>query len=76
VKVYAFEFCPCRWESDYGVVSLHLSKRGALKAMVTHKCNHVQEQRDQVLEYGKEWGKVVDIGWPESWRIREFEVLG
>jgi hypothetical protein len=46
---------------------------GAFKAMVAHKCH---EQLDQVLEYGKELGKVVDIGWPEAWRLREFEVLG
>ena len=32
--VYAFEWCPCQYDSSFGVQSLHDTKRGAFKAMV------------------------------------------
>jgi len=72
--VYAFEFCPCFHESEFGIVSMHKTKRGAFKALLAHKNQHWHDQRRQVLEYGKAWGKLVDVGWMELWRIKPYEL--
>lgn len=32
-KVYAIEYCDCIWESHYHPISLHKTKKGAVKAM-------------------------------------------
>lgn len=42
-RLYAYEFCSCRYESDFMVVSLHRTKAGAYKAMRTGKINHFNE---------------------------------
>jgi hypothetical protein len=35
MKIYAFEYCSCIYESTFGIQSLHMTKRGAYKAMRT-----------------------------------------
>lgn len=37
LRVYAALYCPCTYESDYGVLSLHFSKKEAQAAIDRHR---------------------------------------
>ncbi len=37
MKIYAAQYCECKYESDPGVILLHKSKRNALYACVKHR---------------------------------------
>ena len=46
MKVYAFEWCDCVYESAFGVVSLHDTKKGAYVAMRKRKLREAARERD------------------------------
>ena len=52
MKVFAAMYCPCTYESDYGVISLHSTEVGAQKAIDAHR-------RKQERRFGKlsDWQK-------------------
>lgn len=70
MKVYAFEWCDCVYESAYGVQSLHATKAGAERAMEAR----LEKQAADVREMHA-------AGYPDyeerytAHRVREIEVL-
>lgn len=72
MKVYAFEWCDCIYESAFRVVSLHTTKRGAFKAM-TAEANRRCMEETAPSPYSKKMR-----GWPplrsERWQIKTIEV--
>ena len=72
MKVYAFEWCDCVFESGYSIQSLHATKAGAYKAMKRTLFERWNESR---------WGcsgRFKPNDTPliyESWRVRTIEVL-
>jgi len=73
-EVFAFEWTSCVFESAFGIVSLHTTKRGAFKAMVAEANKRWQTDRDNQLSYG-------GCGRPrhsplshEAWRVIRIEV--
>jgi hypothetical protein len=70
--VYAFEWCSCIYESEYSVVSLHATKRCAVKAMVQKANARCLQARNDALEFGV-WEK--NYLSYERWRVREIALL-
>ena len=72
MTIYAFLYCDSTPESAAETISLHLTEKGAHKAMIKHRW----AQRVQHREFGLDRGK-----WPwkyddsKSWGIKEMEVL-
>ena len=60
MKVYIATYCPCIFESSYGVISVHKTKRGAEVAMEFHK-----EEEREIMG---------GVGAYEEWRVDEHEV--
>lgn len=71
--VFAFEWCPCIYESAFGLVSLHTTKRGAFKEMILTANKRWHEDRWRHLSggYGKPRPKGCDH---EAWRVIRIEV--
>ncbi len=69
MKVYAFEYTHCVYESSFTTMSMHATKRGAYKAMMKHKNDMWYAARETT------WQDIAEIGWMERWQIREWEVL-
>lgn len=65
-RVFAFEWCDCVFESAFGVVSLHRTKRDAFKAMV-RKANDdwYKERREMQYNEGK-WQPLRFAAWRVS----------
>ena len=71
MKVYAFEWCFCIYESGFSIESLHLTKAGAYKAMRKVLLERWNEDRWGVS------GRFAPNDEPlrdQRWRIREIEV--
>ena len=66
-NVFAFEYCYCRFESGFSVISLHGTKAAAYRAMMKHKNSHWYTERAE----GRD---ATEIGWMSLWRIRELTV--
>jgi hypothetical protein len=65
--VYVFEHCPCIYESSYGIVSIHSTKRGAYKAML--------KKRRQIWDWETSLGSPPEqIFFLERFRVKEYEV--
>lgn len=64
--VYAAEYNSCIYESDYGMLSVHLSYQGACQAVRNHEMRTLNDWKkvgyDTIPDY-------------EKWRVREIEVL-
>jgi hypothetical protein len=70
-KVFEFLYNPCVEESAAKTVSIHLSKKGAQKAIKDHKCRlkEFYEACDFEDEFSSSWD---DNQW---WGVRETELL-
>lgn len=75
MRVYAFEWCGCVHESGFGVVSLHTTKRGALKAMVRGANDRWLQARDIQLSYRDRRPRYDPLMF-EAWRVVELKVVG
>jgi hypothetical protein len=73
-EVFAFEWCGCIYESGYSVVSLHTTKRDALKAMIAEANRKWQANRDAQLMYGIGRRGEFDMLAFEAWRVRPMKV--
>lgn len=73
-NVFAFEWCSCIYESGFSLVSLHDTKRGALKAMIAAANIRWQESRDGQLMYGGGGKERFDPLQYEAWRVRTIEL--
>jgi hypothetical protein len=73
-NVFAFEWCGCIFESGFSLVSLHGTKRGALKAMVATANLRWQEARRRQMMYGGCGKKRFDPLQNEAWRVRVIEL--
>lgn len=51
--VYAFMYCSCIYESSFGLISLHETKRGAYKSMRKHLTNEYNERFEASIQFGK-----------------------
>lgn len=69
MQVFAFEWCPCIFESAFGVVSLHATKRSAVKAMTRYANKMWQEGRDRQLSYGDGFKPRFSPLVHEAWRV-------
>lgn len=74
-KVYAFEYCPNIYESSYGTISLHRTRKGAEIALEFHR-NTAKKEYD---EYYKSICKDLpnypyEFGQFENWRVVEIEI--
>lgn len=60
-EVYAFEYTSCRYESAFGVVSLHSTKQKAYRAMVDFQWAEWENYRKQrcAFKFPKGWNPVV-----------------
>lgn len=68
MKVYAVEWCPCTYESEYALLSLHATERGAERAL------HMREIEKAAAEK-----EMHDAGYPKyressEGRVRAIEV--
>lgn len=65
--VYAFECCPCIYESEYGIISLHTTKRGAYKALL--------KKKREIWDWGISIGVPPEqIFFAQKFRVKEYEV--
>ena len=71
MKVYAFEWCDCVYESDFVVRSLHTKKDAAWRAMRYAVLDFAQRRRDDSIMSGYDFTHRHS----SDWRIRELEVL-
>lgn len=72
--VFAFEWTSCIFESAFGIVSLHTTKRGAFKAMVAEANKRWQEDRNSQLMYGGGSRPRHSPLSHEAWRVIRIEV--
>jgi hypothetical protein len=65
-KVYAFEWCDLIYESGFSIVSLHMTKRGAFKAMTRFANAKWYEER-----MGNKYCKKIknDPLWARAWQV-------
>lgn len=70
MKVYAFEYTDCIYESACAVVSLHSTKKGAYTALKKDKFEAYREWMNNTRWYRAKY----KFGAFENWRIREIEV--
>jgi hypothetical protein len=71
--LYGFFYNDCIYESADGLVSLHRTREGALKAMVWHK---EEERKKYLSRHGKDeqFMKSCPFGFAASWSIHEIEL--
>jgi hypothetical protein len=89
MKIYAFEYCSCIYESTFGIESLHLTKRGAYKAMRsfilkkwgvdfdTFEVYGKQQRRDWIkrgIMNNHQWDGKYEFMRDERTRIKEYDV--
>ena len=74
MKVYAFQYCSCVFESTDETISLHTTKLGAYQAMRKHRLHDAEFHRSIQIGYG-DW-KDLKEGQMCSWTVKEMEVLG
>lgn len=68
MKIFAFEYCHCIYDSGFIIKSLHKTKRGAYKSMIRHKNESFYAERDLGIDPS-------EIGSMELWRVKEYIVL-
>lgn len=72
MRVWAFEWCDCVYESGYSVVSLHASCEGAYRAMRAQLLAEWTERRESDIRYGKNRYGILTS---QAWRVRCVEVI-
>lgn len=73
MKVFAFEWSDCIYESAYHVVSLHTTKAGAFRAMTTAANARWNECRRSSMQSGSARPRHDPLA-DEAWRVREITV--
>jgi len=53
MKIYAFEFCPCKFESAFETVSLHFKIADAYMAMRKHRAEELNKWNEMLRVCGK-----------------------
>lgn len=69
-KVYGFMWNDCVHESSYELMSLHLTKAGAWRAMRAHLWEWAMQQREDSLRSGYDFTHRHS----QAWNVREYEV--
>ena len=73
MKVYAFLYNSCIYESAHATMSLHKTRKGAEMAMEFHKA---EKEKEHWEIYNKpEDCDTNPFGEHEDWRVEEMEVL-
>lgn len=71
-EVHAAEYCSCVYESDFCVLSLHLTKAGAYKAMRKHLiATHANASNGWNGQHRRNYFSACSH---ERWRIKTYEV--
>lgn len=76
MTVWVFYYNSCIYESAAAAISMHMSGRNALKAMIAHKTELEREFREMNGRIGKKsfyWSRKWDEG--QSWFITKREIL-
>lgn len=75
-KVYAFLYTPTVYESEYTVMSLHKTKRGAFKALNKWLNERYYREYDEYLLCKKKYrnGYTFKVGDYENWAIKEYNI--
>lgn len=73
-EVYAVEFTDSIYESAFAVVSLHTTKRGALKAMLAGKWQEAVEFRERELRVGRYYALDTIPKW-QVWRVVPLDLV-
>lgn len=68
MKIYAAMYCPCKYESTFGIISIHKSRNKAMTAMKEHK----EKEKEHHL---KIVGNIRTFGEFREWKVQEFELL-
>ena len=72
MKVYAFLYNSCIYESAYATMSLHKTRKGAEMAMAFHKAEKEKEHWDIYNRPDDYYTS--PFGEHEDWRVEEIEV--
>jgi hypothetical protein len=72
LKLYGFYYNSCIWESAAGLMSIHLTKEGAQKAMRKHKAKEKKEWKEMYST--PEEQKDMPFGTHEAWFVDEIKV--
>lgn len=72
MKVYQFLYCPCIWESAFGTISLHRTKKGAQEAMKAHKAEK-RAEFDELYVDAKPH-RLIKFGLYEAWKVEAIEL--
>ena len=73
--VYAAEYCPCKYESEFAVISLHASKQNAQRIIFREKNKLFNERREsQMLDGYPGKGSKYIQDW-ELFRIKPMRIL-
>ena len=77
MKLFAFNYCDCIYESSYATVSLHISREGAEAAMNEH-IRIAKEEYDEYTQWHKDemnCNPQHKFGWSKAWSVDEVDVL-
>ena len=73
--IYAAEYCPCKYESEFTVISLHISKQNAQRIIFRTKNDLFNEQReDRFLSGYPDKGSKYIQDW-QLFRIRPMRIF-
>lgn len=65
MKVYVALYTECKYESDYGVISIHTKERYAKAAIRKHRRREYNYRRRHHMLPIREW---------QQWYVKEYEV--
>lgn len=74
MKIFRFHFNSCTFESSYETISIHKTKKGAYKAMKTHKVDEYTSWYNDRLIFGK-GGREFPYNFGKGWFIDESVLL-
>lgn len=78
MKVFAFLYNDCIFESSSRTMSLHRSRKGAVQALNKHKADAMADHELHVAELRAEHGEdypLPNFGFDKRWDIGIFEIL-
>lgn len=74
MKVYAFKYCDCIFESAWATISIHLDRKNAKKALWEHMKVSFREHKEYKKYCLKEGNDRPNFGWHQDWHIGEMEI--
>lgn len=72
LKLYAFRYNPCTWESSTTTISIHLTKEGAQRVMRNHKAK--ERRKWKKMFPTPEAQKEFPFGADEFWSIYQIKI--